>query len=502
MGFRIWNGIFAAIALFSLVACKIKLPENQVIIDANASLSCVANISNGQTFGPGQPVVIQVTAQNGSAPYTITGIGGTFSSFTSITRTYQNISSNQIVISDQVAVSDSDGRNAICSFNVNVTAIIIDPNPLTCQISATPSSAQINQNVVYSMTASGGGNTVVFSNFQAGANSSIVSALTSTGNKTASATASYSASGVKTASVVATDSLGNVAACSKDTTVAAVAAVAVSASPASSVPIGSSITLTAVPSGFVGSTVLSFATTESGVQITMLSATSARIDAIDNLPHANFNVSVSAISATQTASNSIALSFTGSAALNCSITYASGTYRVGDTVTVNVVASNNESLNITYFSAPGATEIPSFAAFPKPLKYSSPGIKFMYAQARSAVTGQLCNGGAVLQTSIDILPSQNAVGCSVATSPNPQYAGYYFNVVVTPTSNNGYQRIYMLEAYDVLTGASAYGEWVYTSSPLRARAVMWNRGTYNLKVTIVDELSGNTSSCVTQQQIY
>lgn len=501
MGFRLLKGLTFLSALFLVMACKIHLPTNEIIVDGgvNQSLSCLAQVSNGNLFAPGQPVTIKVTASNGSAPYTLTGLAGNFALSTTITRTYSNITSRQIVISDQVSLSDSQGNNALCTFNVNVTAVVIDPLPLTCQMVGTPQNALIGQNVSYAITATGMG-ALTFSNFQGGSDSTVVTALTAQ-NNSASAVVSYAAAGTKTASVTVSDSNGNVAACSDTTVVNSTATVALSPSPSASVAVGSSITLTATPSGFSSTPSLTFTTTEPGVSISTLSANSVRIDALDNLPHSNFTVLVTAAGGTQSATNSAVLSFTSASTLACNISYAAGTYHVGDTVSVNVVAATNETLNITYFSAPGSTALPSFAAFPKPLQYSTAGTKYIYALAKSATTGTLCNGGAMMQTTIEILPSTTTAGCSIVTSPNPAYAGTYFNVSVSPTSYNGYQRIYIIDARDATTGSQAYGQWHYSSSPLTAATMIYYPGTYNLTVTILDELTNTTSSCVTQQQI-
>jgi hypothetical protein len=225
------------------------------------------------------------------------------------------------------------------------------------------------------------------------------------------------------------------------------------------------------------------------------------VDATDNLSHAGFSVQVLAYAGAQTATNAINLAFTQASLLSCNISYATGGYHVGDTVGVNVVASTGETLNITYFSAPDATVLESFAAFPKLLQYSTAGTKYFYALAKSAATGQLCNGGALLQSSIQILPNASTPSCTVTTGPNPAFAGTYFNVFATPSSPNGYQRIYIVNATDATTGSQAYGQWHYGATALSAQAVMFVPGTYNVTVTILDELNNATSSCVTQQQI-
>lgn len=502
MWFRVWSGFLTFVALFSLVACKLTLPKD-VTVDGNGSvaLACVANVSNNTVFAPGQTVTIQVTAQNGAAPYVLTGVGN-FSASTTITRTYNNQTNYQIVVQDQVSISDSQGHSASCGFSVNVSANVTNPGNLTCQISGSVDSVLPNNNVTYNMVANGTGS-ITFSNFQPGSDGIVTLPLTVQGPLNATAAASYSAVGVKTASVMVTDSAGNVASCSDTTTVRSNPAISVVASPSASVPVGTSINLTANLSNFTTTPSVMMTTSEPGVSVVMTGANTARVDATNNLAHSNFSVLVTAINGSESASATATLSFTGSTSLNCSLTYPQTIlpYKAGDSVAFTV-SSPTDTLVVTSFFAPNGELQSSNAYNTYPVRYPAAGTYTVTAYARSASSGVLCNNGAALQATITIQSSTSAGSCSVVTYNNPAGPNEWFQVSVTPNVASSALRIYQIDATDTSTGLAANGTWQYASTRLTAWAAMYHVGFYNLKVTLINDSTGATFSCSTQQSIF
>jgi len=497
MWYRLWNVVLSGVALASLVACKVQVPSSVEVV-GTTSLTCVATVTNGTVFTSGEPVIIRVTAENGTTPYSLSGVGN-FSASTSVTRTYTNQTANQIVITDQISISDSQGRGASCSFQANISPSIVNPGSLSCQMVGSVESVLPNQTVTYNMVANGSG-AITFHHFQAGDSGVVVSPLTTLGAISAAASVSYTSMGTKTASVLVSDSLGNVAACTDSTLVRGQPSMTVVASPGASVSVGSSIHLVAYPTGFVSTPSITFTTPEPGVVITSTSSTSARVDAVDGNTHAAFLVSVIASGALETAQSSTTLSFTANAStLNCEITYPAGTYRAGDTVNIDVTAS--EPLVVTNFSVPGGEVLESFAAFPARVRYRTSGVRLISATARGATSGRLCNSGATLIKTISIEPASTPVSCSVLTYSNPSYISQWFTVNVTPGISTGYLRIYQIDATRVSTGGAASGEWQNGSSRYVAQARMFESGTFQLTVTLIDELSGNTTSCSTQHQV-
>jgi len=104
---------FSALSLLSLVllftqGCKVVVPDkvstdspnSNGSTDASASLACTVTLSSVTAALSGTPVPILVTATGGTSPYTMPGQLGTFASFMTVTRTYDNESSANIILDD------------------------------------------------------------------------------------------------------------------------------------------------------------------------------------------------------------------------------------------------------------------------------------------------------------------------------------------------------------------------------------------------------------------
>lgn len=506
---RVWNVALLALSLSGLVACKVEIPPSQVIIqgDVQANLSCTATV-NGTSVLPGQPITIDVKGLSGVAPYSISGVSSNFSSFTTITRTYTNNTNLQIVVQDSVTVADSQGHSATCGFQLTVLASGGNNGSLACQIVGSQDNVLPDTAVTYTMVANGTG-AISFSNFQGGDSAVVVSPLASVNPLTATASVKYTTTGTKSASVLVMDSAGNAATCVDTTVVRGNPSINVLASPAASVPVGTSINLAATVSNFASTPTITMTTTESGIVITPVNSTTMKVDALDGLAHSSFIVVVKAQTATETATVNATLSFTSGSSsggtLSCAFEIPNLTYNVGDIISVNVKATSGEALNVTAFYAPGAEQVESFAAWPALLKYSTTGTKNLYAYAQSSSTGKLCNNGALLQASVTVQSGSSSSGtCSVVSSPNPSGEWEWFTIRVTPGPSIavGSFRIQVIDATSNTTGGRGYGEWQYGSDQLTAYARMYDWDSYQLKATIKNDTTGATQTCTTQHQVW
>jgi hypothetical protein len=501
------NGFRAAgllIALSGLSACSLDLKPNvtvdpKVTVSGSNLVSCSAVVASSvpSVIASGQAIPVTVKATGGVAPYQIVNSAISFDSETTVSRSFTNTTSANVQRVGTVVVKDTVGLIAQCNFTVTVAPAGTNPSTLACTLAGTPSTPSVNQSVAFLASASGGTAPYTFSNFVAGADSTVVNSLTSASATTATATARYSTSGLKAPEVRLTDSTGTFVTCSQSLNVAAIAAVSVVAAPATAVIAGNTITLTATPSAFTSTPTYTFTTTRAGVSIQTVGniayITSPSVQSL-------FDVVVSATNGTQSASSTISLAFTTPSSLVCSISHRNGMLYVNDLVNFDVTASTGEALEITYFATHSDGVITSQSSASRTVRYSVAGIKTVLIQARAIASGALCQAGAVMSDTVEISPTPvQPLSCSGFTSLNPSYAYEYFTANATITGGQGSKWVESLTLTKNGTTVSNFdGSWI---DALSARIRIFSSGSYLIRYNIKDAY-GNTGSCTTTQVVW
>jgi hypothetical protein len=425
---------------------------------------------------------INVNASGGVGPYRILNTAVSFTSATVVTRTYSNNGSSNLMVVDTVSVVDSMGLVTQCNFVVTVLPKN-NPSTLACTLNSSPSTVEMNAPVSFIATASGGSGGYNFSNLTLGSGGSVLSSLSPINSTQASASASFASAGMKTNSVRVTDSSNNFVVCSSSVTVQGAATVSLVATPSASVAVGSAITVTAVTSNFSTTPNYVFTTTQSGISL-IPSGNSITVTSSNGLPHTNFPVQVTASSGSQSATATIQLTFTGASGtpLNCTLTHPAGTFRVNNDVPFSITATNGEPLIITTFVVTSDGNVVQTSNSTRTVRYNNPGIKYVYALAKGANSGEWCNQGNYLVDNLEILNSTGGGGstlplaCVAYTNYNPSYLNEYFY------------------AYGVLTGGNPSNRWVDSVRVLRNGALVSNyTGYWYDRYTAVLAITNSTS---------
>jgi len=505
--------LFSAVSAFTLFisGCRIETPPVTITVDGDptssttASLSCAATLSNSVTSvisSQAIPVILQVAG--GTGPYTYNLVTGNFSSQLTLSETFTNSGTTSSVQSRTYTITDTQGNSTQCTLSVSVLpTLVTSTDPLACAFTANPTSPAVGQLVNLGVTATGGTAPYTASNYAPGLNTTYASTLSQVTSSTWASTAIYGTSGLKTASVQITDNAGSVTTCSQVINVAPSPSVTVTATPSATVTAGTPITLSAVANNFGSTPEITFSTTSGGVTFTAVGNTivvqttdySARTIIVD----------VVASTATQQASASITLTFTGSQALTCNLTYpASDYYKVGDEITFSVSATSGTALAITSISAQDGTVLDSIGSSSVRIRFNSTGYKTVYATARAVTSGTLCNNGATLTSTVYINPNSSNLSCSAVTSPNPSAPGEFFlaRAVVPSGAGVGTVRLALIQ-----TGKNtqspynhAQTSYSYYNDATSSYFAIYTNGSYPIVLTVRDE-AGNTATCSTTQVV-
>lgn len=501
-------------ALLALSSCKITTPPVTLTVSPgpvttvnSGTLTCAASTSlasviSGQSF----PVTIQVSG--GAGPYSLSGLNGTFLTTYTLPQVLTTSASGTQVISSNFTVTDSTGASTTCSLAVTV-APVTSTNPLSCTVAASNENPTIDQNVTYTATVGGGSSSAAyyFTAFIPGGNGVTTSSLNQITATQATASARYPSAGLNTAVFYVSDSNANSATCAKTVNVQSGPSVTLTATPSATVPATSAITVTATPTNFSATPTYTFSVSGSGINLSASGAV-ATVTAVDATTTRTGTVTVTAVNGSQSATNSIPVTFTASSStLNCSLSYANSVvpYKVGDNVPYSITASTGEALTVTELNImDGYLVGGTLSQYPYISFYLS-GYKTVTAKARSASTGTLCNGGALLNSTIYISPGTSDFNCTLSMNPNPTYTYRWIQATVTPS---GAQGAYWLES---LTAESAQlytyddGASSLQSSSASTPIVRWVYFTYpgNFQVTArLRDSAGRTATCSTYEVIY
>lgn len=498
---RKWIAV-AACAIW-MSACSVKVDSPQIQVDpkvdgdlAKVLPKCTATLPpelNG-IVDSDQVILVQVEASGGIAPYRIFGTEAKFAAHTTVSRSYTNSGSSNIVKADFVEIRDSLGIPAACEFSVTVKPAT-NPSTLACAITATPASPHVNGVFALEVTASGGGGTYAFSNLSLGADGVIVQNLVPNGAQ-ASAQAKYTASGSKTIAVTVGDGTDSVT-CNKAMTVRPALSVSLAASPALIVTADNPIVLTATSAGFLGTPSYVFSTTESGITIST-NGNIATVTSQNFAVHSSFVVAVTASSQGESAANQISLVFTAAPPVSCALNYPAGTYIVLDDIVFTMTASTNETVEISTFNAGTNGTVLSSTTSTRKVEYSTSGSKSLSA------TGVIHRtGGDVTCSATKSISINNVLACSVSTNPNPSYIDEYyveeFYVDATVAANSGKGSPKIVDVYTASWAASDFEAWS-TSNVLQWLAVFYWDGVFPVYVT-VEDASGARATCSTTQYV-
>lgn len=498
------------IVLF-ISGCRVETPPITITVDGGTTGSTSSTLSCAATLSPtvtsviaGQAVPIILQAIGGTGPYTYNLVTNNFSSQITVSETFNNSGSSSSVQSRTYTITDTSGNSASCSIAISVNPTPVTTGALACAFSASTTTPSVGQLVNYGVTVSGGISPYVASNYTPGLNTTYASTLAQTGSSTYASSAIYGASGYKTASVQITDNAGSVTTCSQVVNVSPSPSVTVTATPSATVVAGNPITLTAVANNFSSTPDITLSTTSGGVTFTAVGSTivvqttdySARTVVVD----------VVASNATQQASASITLTFTASQSLACQLAYPPSYdyYKVGDEITFSVSATSGEALAITSISAQDGTILDPIGGSSTRIKFNSSGYKSVYATARSASTGALCNGGATLTSTLYIAAGATTLSCSAVTSPNPSNIGEYFlaRAVVPAGAGVGTVRLVLIQTgkntqYPYNHAQTSYSYYYDATSSYFA---IYSSGSYPVVLTVRDD-AGNTATCSTTQVV-
>jgi hypothetical protein len=175
----------------------------------------------------------------------------------------------------------------------------------------------------------------------------------------------------------------------------------ISASPSTAVAVGTPVIITAVPNGaLTGSLTFTSSTLPSGMSLAYASATSASLTS--TVP-GSVVVTVTGIVNGVQATGTITIQFysngggtTGT--LTCQLGHLVGTYFVGREVDFGIQTNTGEPVEVTSWDSgePWVVQPPYPVRPTLRVVYSQPGYKQVRILARSAVSGQVCNGGQYL----------------------------------------------------------------------------------------------------------
>jgi len=459
--FKISQFLLLLGSLGFLAACKIETPPvtitGNVTTINSGTLTCAASTAE-TTVSSGESFSVNIQVAGGIGPYNLSGINGTFLTTYTLPQTLTVSGTTSEVKTAQFTVTDNTGRSTTCQLAVTVTPED-DVSPLACLVAASTETPNINQNVTFTATASGGSGAYYFGQFVPGGSGVLTSSLTVISANRATAGARYTAAGLNTAVFYIADAAGNQANCAKTVNVQAGVSVSLVASPSSTVPATQAMTVTAIPSGFSATPTYTFSITGSGLNLTQSGAV-ATVTAVDATVTRTGTVTVTAVNGSQSATSSIPVTFTAQPSyLNCSISYTGGTYYPEESVPFSIQASTGEALtvtNITVLDGYVVGGVPSQYPY---IKFYNSGYKSVTALARSASTGVLCNGGAALSTSIYISPqTPSQFSCTLTMTPNPTNT---YTWILASVTASGYQGSYWLSElvaypYSVASTYSSY----------------------------------------------
>lgn len=148
----------------ALTGCKVKVPEQN-------KPHCTA-VAASASVDADTAVDVTITATGGEAPYYLQGQVGTFTSTTTISRSYSNDSGADKYIEEQVLVNDNVGLTAQCSFQVTVHTKVTTP-VASVDVTASPSaSVLVGSSITLQATSTnlGASPTYTFAFTQAGVN--------------------------------------------------------------------------------------------------------------------------------------------------------------------------------------------------------------------------------------------------------------------------------------------------------------------------------------------
>jgi hypothetical protein len=187
----------------------------------------------------------------------------------------------------------------------------------------------------------------------------------------------------------------------------------------------------------------------------------------------------------------IPLSFTAATPFTCSISHTSGTYSIGSTVNYSISSSTGEALQVVSFDpGTGSTKTGTLSA-----TYSSAGWKTASVVARSASSGQYCNGGVALQDSVYI--NAGSLTCSAIASKSSVMTNEYFYVQAQIPASAGAVNPRITNVSSIAgAGFNLYwpdhtvAPWIYFS----------NIGSFPIYLTVQDDL-GRTATCSTTEVV-
>jgi len=411
--------------LILLTACSKRIEEctgndcrkvDPVVLNPlTCTASAAANIAGGQS------AIINVTASGGSAPYSATGLSGTFTSTAQVQKAYAGSSQFQ-TISDNITVTDALGNTKICAYTVNVYPPgTTNLNGIACSVDISNQSPRVGEPVTFSMRAVGGSGHYNF-DFAPGDGKRYYGPYDM--GFTATATAAYLGAGVvmPVLNVRDRDNTAVFTTCpqgsAQNITVRNAPTVSLAASPSTFVSPSSTITLTATGTDFLSSATTYTATSNNANIVVTASNNIFTVKSNDGR-YQTGRITVRGTNGGETAEKFIDVSF-GVVGLSCNIqAVSSGPIFSGEDVEFNVTSGT--SLEIQSFDPGYGGSIVSGLANPVRVRYAAgtPN-RTLSVVARDTASGTPCNNGNPLTLSVVVRQPVACTAIAPAQSQNSE----------------------------------------------------------------------------------
>ncbi len=427
------NALFSLLAVAFVTACAggAKRANQNLVQGVDCSVSAVGSAASAQ---------ITATCSGGTGPYRISNVqvGGqsvsssssSFSFTTTFTASVPSMSNLQGV-SGSLSIQDSTGANSNYSFNILGGGG--GASTVGCTLTPSATTVAAGTAVTFSAAAASGWGTApyTFSSFLPGTSGSTTSALASTSSSSAQATASYSAAGSSQASVSVVDSAGRSGSCTASVTVSGT---------------GSGLSCFLSQTVNANGTINIRALSTNGEPLVMSNLTPGQDGTITSAGNPSTVSYASAgsktITARATSSANSLNQCNGGATLTQTFTVtASGTScslsQVADSSgnsLVSATSTTGRPLGFASFNPGLDGSVISNGGNPLTVRFTSPGMKNISAQAYDLTSGQFCNGGVPLTLSFY---SNGSTGGGQLACSLSQVADAQGRILVSASASNG-----------------------------------------------------------------
>ncbi len=312
--------------------------------------------------------------------------------------------------------------------------------------------------------------------------------------------------------VLVNDNVGLTAQCSFEITVHTkvvvppTASVDATASPSTTVLVGSSITLQATSTNLGATPTYTFAIQGSSTGISKVQTGSSAVFSVtDSLAH-DFDVLITGTGNSQTATKTVHLTFSVAApgSMACTIGHDKSYGVIDEEIKFTVTASTGEAITILEFLPGTSGTVVNTTDGVVKVKYSSNGTKTVSVRAKSKTRNVICNNNISM---LDAVSINKALACVAKTDGTqyrvwygasaPAWDGYLWNSAlvwaeIASDSGVGSKSVTGINTIPDLNGFYQ----AYQNNPIAKEVFFYDAGTVKLELTVKDSV-GNTTKCTT-----